>query len=342
MTSNVKRGVVLAAGLLLAGGAALGARPDLVLSLDLRDGRVHDPNHPLLVTVTLANSAASRAASDNRSREAGRAQLKASTRFEALSQEERERIYEQLEPREVETFELGSAQDPLASLIRFTIAPADRGAIDVPVVGLGRNDTADATVVLDERSSVALFFGVTPESLGRLEPGEYTIRARLDTADRPDMWQGVVDTRAESFRLGVLPESVPPAERAVRAFLAGLYYRVDGDYDRVATWAARATELDPGYPGGWELLGDVQAARGDPAGAAEHYTKAIELFDVRKRREFASVEWSEGNPPWEPPLQIHRKLEALLSRIQPAGDPPLPTEPYRPESEAEGASDRDE
>ena len=76
-------------------------------------------------------------------------------------------------------------------------------------------------------------------------------------------------------------------DSALLRFSLGTHYLKSGDPATAATHLRRAVELDAGYSAAWKFLGKALAETGDTAGAAGAYREGIAAADRRGDKQAA-------------------------------------------------------
>ena len=306
------KGCAIGVALLLGAPAALRAQdspkavepsalPSLSLSAYGHRTIVHDRREPLLLTLDLGNPVAAARRGENRTRRLHYQALKKSGVLEKLAKADREAAERSSEPAALPTFPLGSDKNALWELVSVHVRDASLREVAARVRPLRSTSEMERAVTLDGTGSVVLHFGLDPDALAKLPAGRYVLHALLDTRLAKGMWRGSQVSAAIAVTVRDGAEGPPD----VSDYRSGYYYWLDGEYDRVETYAARLIARNPASINGWSLRADVAAARGDLDTAEQAYQLLLSLY----REQHAD------DPASEPPEFLENRLRVVQETI---------------------------
>lgn len=226
-----------------------------------------------------------------------------------VSPEELKELAESTGQQPVSTIQLGSKTAPISHLISFTVTNAASKTFSVPIRPLTSTVTSAPNIALDGRTSVRLLYALDPPSLAQLPPGTYLVQATLNTLNQPDMWQGKASSNA--IRLTVTGTSKVSQDTEQNDYIAGRFYLLDRQYNRVEEVAVHLLAANPKSISAWELRGDAAYAQGQLTKAEEAYRQALQLHALQAQDKKAGLLPERMRT--EPPLYLWTRLAQVLS-----------------------------
>jgi len=322
---------ILAVLLLLGIGTAGAAEPvaadavDISVSAQLLPDDVHYAGAPLLLSVSIVNANARQWSRINQRNSSLRQRLQNNPTYAALSNQQQQAILTQLDSHSPPSITLGSATQPLHQLLHIRLVDSSGSATAVQVRPLAINNELPAQVVLDERSSALLYFGIDQSALARLPEGSYRLSADLDTRKTSGMWQG--EAHSPPFALLLSLKAPAMTERSnANDYLSAHFFYLDRQFDLADESAQRILERKRGFLSqAYEIKGDIALARGDNNVALNYYNQSVQAYKERVKELEVSMKHvgANSNNPINPldgyqielPQQLYEKRALLLERI---------------------------
>lgn len=284
------------------------AGPELALTAEGRLEVTQVSGEPLLLWVTLANGQAASLTVDNLQREEIARGLRASDDFRKLPAEDQDRILEEYAPQEIPVYAVGSASQPVATLIRVSVEDDDGKPIDVTVRALASSSELPPAVTLDGKDMALVPFGIDAEALAGLAPGRYALRARVDSSQEAGMWQGRLESPALTLNLIKKSQDALAEGRVERLEYRGSFLFLDQQYTALKEVAEKILGLAPDSIQGRVFLGDALDGLGESEDAFAAFLEAFELY----RQRIASA---SGDT--EPPTYIETRILEIQEQLGP-------------------------
>jgi hypothetical protein len=237
-------------------------------------------NEPLLLLLSIGNTAAQNMASQNRQRQRELTQLQNKPEIKALSPTDKAEFDQMHQPAPIPTAEIGEAGKPPAATVQFVIKNAAGKEISFPVRPLADTLKEIGVIKFDETQSRSWFYGADPEKLAELPLGTYTIEAHLSARDAHGAKLPDAVSNLARFTL-TRPDTAPETD-VEKANLSDYrnagFYLYDHQYPKVDPYVEQMLKRDPKSIGAWERRGDEMAGLGRKQEAKQAYYKALDNF----------------------------------------------------------------
>ena len=281
---------------------AVGTGPEISVTASTA-AAAHFSGDPLLIYVSVFNGEATDVGTENANKRDLVKRYKETDKYGALSEAKKKEFLEEYKEVEPPVYTLGSDEKSVSELLRFEVRDSKGDKVEIEVKPLKASQAEKAAVRLDGKSTVFLFFGIDPASLAPLAEGTFAIRADIDTTGEKGMWRGKKSSRAVTVKL----TSKKGTETVGRLYMAGTYYRLDEEYEKVELYAEKLLKKEPDAVGGWILKGDAHKGLGRPEKALSAFEKALELYmDLIKKEKPEIV---------EPPSYIFKRINELERKL---------------------------
>ena len=156
---------------------------------------------PLLLILTIENSAAIHLQRENKRMQKIIDQYSQTEAYKNLSEEELEAFNKEYSITEVPELQLGSDRVSLESLIDFQIRNSNGDNIDLEFQGLASNNNQAGAIKLGTGEPLYYQFVAKRDQLQQLASDDYYIIAALDTSEHDVMWNGVAYSNTVSVEL---------------------------------------------------------------------------------------------------------------------------------------------
>lgn len=327
-TTNSWLKVLLGLLLWLGSSAPSAAEPAVEVDISVRPqllpGEVHYSGAPLLLSVSIINSSAHQWGRIDQRNADLRQRLQRNPTFSALSNGQQQSVLAELAPQSPPSIVLGSTKQPLHTLVRISLVDGSGKPSALPIRPLASNNALPARMVLDERNSAQLHFGIDQSALARLPAGSYRLLANLDTRKTSGMWQGEAHSPEFSFSLSGKAPGLTEMSNAVD-YLSAHFFYLDGQLDLAEQAAQRIVQRQRGFLSqAYEIKGDISLARGDENSALDYYDKSIQAYKERVKELEVTMKHvgANSNNPVNPlegfeielPQQLYEKRAVLLER----------------------------
>jgi tetratricopeptide (TPR) repeat protein len=309
MTNNKKICLIIgiALGLVTTHLALAEESPQIILLAGGELNREQTSKEPLLLFMQISGGNASTIQAMNRQNEAMLIELTSSRRWKDFPKEQQKKLLDRYRVIQPPRFTLGSEASTIESLITFSAENEAGEPVTLNIQPLRAAPKTPGVVILEGESTLMLYFGASADELSRLAKGTYVIQAKLDAQNTDGMWSGQAASNAIRLRLGAVEET------ASRIYQAGLYYRLDGQYEQLGKVADRLIELDSNNVGGWTHKADSLDGLGDTAEALEAFQTAIQKHRKENKKD-------PGGVP-EPPAYITRRILEIRQQSNSAKTP---------------------
>lgn len=231
-------------------------------------------NDPLLLYVSIQNTAAQDTLTENERNEEILTQYMQTEAYQQLTAEEQAQLLKRYAITEIPTFKLGSGTRSIESLIQFMIHDQKGDKILIDVEPLAANNHDRRAIELIDATSLYYHFAIRPEQMIELDVGDYAIIAALDTSQETDMWNGAVYSKMITITL----DNTDTELTARRMAMTGAYYLQDHQYDRAETHAREFIRLYPDSIDAWGQLGEALYGLGQSDNALAAFNTAMNHF----------------------------------------------------------------
>ena len=282
--------------------SADGGGPTLAVTID--DDVKHVNTDPLLVLVTLSNREATGVASRNRINKRQFEAYKKTEDYKGLSAKEKWKVKKEYLPIEAKEYTLGSKERRVSALVKFLVTDSKGNVVKVTLRLLGADPVEKSAVTLKAASFVGINFGIDSKELTKLSAGVYTIKATIDTTKEKGMWKGMAQSESWSFELAAPKKGGYSPERLARE---GVFYRLDGQFEKLAKVATRLIDDEPKSVVGWVHRGDANAGLGS-------HSDALGSFIFAERYYYEEVE-REKPPLIESPVYIINRIRDMQEKL---------------------------
>ena len=261
-------------------GAGKGA-PALAVVVD--DSVKHVKEEPMLLLVTVFNREAANIDTYNKSKASVLKRYKKSDAYKKLTQKQKRRVEKKYKKTPVLVYKLGSKKKSITELISFSVLDSKGKAMDIKARPLAVSREIEESVKLDGSRSVHIYFGIEGKELKKFSPGLYSVVATVDTTKMKGMWRGKASSAPASFEISAAKDGGDIERRLAGA---GLYYRLDEQYDKLESVAGRLIELKPESIEGWTHMGDAEDGLGRSREALISFKKALQYYyeDIERRK----------------------------------------------------------
>ncbi len=215
--------------------------------------------------------------------------FKAGTLSEEEYKKEKERILKGKKILKADT--IGTAAQPWYDQLTFYVFENDSiQIITWPINRLGKLPL-EAVAVLDMNAYYGLDFHIPPETVSRIKPGKYSIKALLN-----GVWSNVV-------KITILPENMPSAvlQSTEMQLRLGQYYLLAGNADKVYSYAIAVLKREP-------LNIEALILRGESHILKEEYKLALADFEKALQQHYKKFPGL-----YEPPDYLLGTIEWLTS-----------------------------
>lgn len=262
----------------------------------------HAKQDPLLLYISLTNSAAVSTARQNARNQRIIESFSNTNKYKELSEEQLDKLYKAYPTVELPTFKLGSSSTPLIDLINIQIRNNKGENVQLDIRPLASSKSKDGIVKLEQDKSHLYIFVIESKHMATLDSGSYHFAVGVDTRKSKDMWQGWAYSNTVTVSINEQHSKADWATSDGRAMLLSAYLLGDQQFDLAEQHARSWIERHPESVNAWSDLGDALAGLEKNDAALQAYNTGVDKFWLKN-----------GTNAPEAPRELIEKINQLES-----------------------------